>query len=239
MRKSNRTPGSFRDLDDLFALHKIEPLSLCPDRTYITSFAKLERLVVRPHLTPDLAAPLASTLEEVVRSMIDHFPNNIFWDFDFLVASMVREMLAEEDPTRFLERFGKRIVTLMELFGNGSAIRFRYLHDFLYGFDWAKWVQKKPEARQLVQPFSLTFLDYLYGRGQELLQLIAVGDRKYHRIAGGSYRNPFAFSREPSEEVYLFTRLRRHQLLPIEAWEGDALPIWNKPFERRREELSR
>ena len=238
MRKSNRTPGSFRDLDDLLALHKIEPLSLHPNRTYATSFAELE-FVVRPHLTPYLAALLASTLEEVVQSMVAHFPDTIFWDFDFFVASVVREMLAEEDPTPFLEDFSKRIVTLMELFGKESDIRFRYLHDFSYGFDWAKWVQKEPETRWRVQPFSLTFLDYLHSRGQELVQLIAADDRKYHRIADGSYRNPFAFSREPAEEAYLFTQLSVRQLLPIEAWKEGALPIWDKPFERLREQLSR
>lgn len=239
MRKSNRTPGSFRDLDDLLALHKIEPLSLHPNRTYATSFAELERFVVRPQLTPNLAALLASTLEEVVRSMVDYFPNTIFWDFDFFVASIVRETLAAEDPALFFECFGERIVALMELFGEGSDIRFRYLHDFSYGFDWAKWVRKEPETRWQVQPFSLTFLDYLHSRGQELVQLIAATDRKYHRIHSSSYRNPFAFSRKPAEEAYLFTQLSVRQLLPIEAWKEGALPIWDKPFERLREQLSR
>ena len=230
--------SAFQNLDTLFTTHKVEPLSLCPDRTFVTRFTELERSVVRPHLTPELTALFASILEEVVRSMLKHFPGNIFWDFDFFVASTVRQMSAEENPTRFLEQFGKKIVTLMRLFGTGSDIHFRYLHDFLYGFDWARWIQKKPEARQFVQPFSLTFLDYLCGRGRELLQLIAADDQKYHRIADGGYRNPFTFSREPAEEAHLLTQLSRHQLLPLEAWKGDALPIWDKPFERLREQLS-
>ena len=229
---------SFRAVDDLFAAHKVAPLSLCPRRTYATRFAELERSVVRPQLTPDLTAHLASTLEDIVRSMLAHFPGNIFWDFDFFVASVVRETLAEEEPARFLKLFGEKVVALMRLFGKGSDIHFRYLHDFSYAFDWARWVKKEPRARQFVQPFSLTFLDYLHGRGQELVQLIADDDRKYHRIADGSYRNPFAFSREPGEEAHLFTQLSVRRLLPLEAWREDALPVWDKPFERLREKLS-
>ena len=230
--------GAFQDLDALFTAHKVEPLSLCPDRTLATRFTELERSVVRPNLTPDLTALLTSTLEEVVDSMLRHFPGNIFWDFDFFVASVVRQALVEKDPAHFLKLFGKKVVTLMRLFGKGSDIHFRYLHDFSYGFDWARWVQKEPEARQFVQPFSLTFLDYLCERGRELLQLIAADDQKYHRIADDSYRNPFAFSRQPTEEAHLLTQLSRRQLLPLEAWKGNAIPVWNKPFERLREQLS-
>ena len=229
---------SFRDVDDLFAAHEVESLSLCPGRTYATRFAELERSAVRPQLTPDLAAHLAPVLEGMVRSMLEHFPENIFWDFDFFVAGVVRQTLVEEDPAHFLESFGERVVTLMRLFGRESDIRFRYLHDFLYGFDWARWVKKEPEARQLVQPFSLTFLDYLHRRGRELAQLIADDNRKYHRIADGSYRNPFAFSREPAKEAHLFTQLSVRGLLPLEAWKRDAQPIWDRPFERLRERLS-
>ena len=237
MHSSNQG-GSFGNLDTLFTIHKVEPLSLCPDRISATSFAELERSVVRPHLTPELTALFASTLEEVVRSMLRHFPENIFWDFDFFVASVVRQTLLEEDPARFLESFGKRVMALMKLFGRESDICFRYLHDFSYGFDWARWVKKEPEARQLIQPFGLTFLDYLHGRGEELLGLIATDDNKYHRIPGDSYRNPFVFSREPAEEAHLFTQLSVRGLLPIEAWKEDAQPVWDRPFERLREQLS-
>ncbi|MBF0238620.1 MAG: ATP-binding protein, partial [SAR324 cluster bacterium] len=36
----------------------------------------------------------------------------------------------------------KKMIMLQELFGIQSPLKFRYVHDFMYGYDWIKWVQK-------------------------------------------------------------------------------------------------
>ena len=176
----------------------------------------------------------------MLEAIFSNFPENIFWDFDFLVATMVKQALvAERGVDYFLHEFNERIVSLIALFGNQSNIRFRYLHDFTYGFDWAKWVRKESQSRRVVGPFDLKFLDYLLGRGYELLQLIDERDRKYHPLDDHSYRNPFGFSREPQDETYLLTCLAERNLIPVAAWDADTPPIWYKPFQETREAISR
>lgn len=230
---------SWRRLDELFGERGIEPRSLNSAAAVPTGFAELERTVVRLAVAPDLVGPLGLTLERIVRSAVENFPDNLYWDFDFLVGTMtgrVRDVGA--DPALFLESFGDRMTRLLTLFGIRSSICFRYLHDFLYGFDWAKWVQKAPAARAQVGPFDLAFLDQLEHRGHELLRLIATDDAKYHALPDGAYRNPFPFSREPEQEAWLLARLEAHDLIPVAMWDPHARPTWNKPFHRRREQLS-
>lgn len=233
------TNHSFQGLDEILNQHNIKPLSLNPHKTLSTGFVELCNLIVQTTDDLQFIKLFRDTLEGILQSMLCNFPDNIFWDFDFLVSSMLRQALvAEKGADYFLKSFAEKIELLMDLFGNKSEIRFRYLHDFIYGFDWAKWVQKEPETRNLIEPFSLTFFDYLLSRGQEILQLICLGDRKYHHISRNLYRNPFDFSREPKDEIRLFTYLGRQKLIPVAAWDWNVSPVWNKPFHQRREYIS-
>jgi hypothetical protein len=227
----------FQILDQILTQQVGNPLSLNPEKTSTTSFLQLENLVA---INSDikLIKALADTLKPILDALLQNFPENIFWDFDFLVNSMLRQALsAENDAVCFLKSFGEQVALLMKLFGKKTEIRFRYIHDFMYGFEWAKWVQKQPQTRAKIEPFSPIFLDYLLSKGKEILQRIGHDD-VYHQIQGNSYRNPFCFSREPEDECSLLTYLAAHQLIPVTAWNWNAQPIWNKPFHQQREQIS-
>jgi hypothetical protein len=231
---------SFQLLDDILSQYAVHPLSLNPHKTTITSFVALGNAILEKTSSAQLIITLKETLERILHALLDNFPENIFWDFDFIVSSMLNQALvAEESSVCFLESFGDKIVSLMNVFGKESEIRFRYVHDFIYGFDWAKWVQKDAQTRAIVEPFSLTFLDCLLARGKEILQLISVGDSKYHQLGTQqNYRNPFCFSREPEDEYRLLICLAEKQLIPVATWNWNACPVWNQPFHQIREQLS-
>jgi len=237
--KQNLIPSQFQLLDEILAQQSINPLSLNPQKTLTTSFVELGNLVTQKTHDLQLVASLRETLERILDALVQNFPENIFWDFDFIVSSMLRQALvADAGAIPVLESFGDKIVSLMDLCGRQSEIRFCYVHDFVYGFEWAKWVQKEALTRAAIEPFSLTFLDYLLTRCQEILQLIKVGDPIYHRLTGKYYRNPFYFSRKPEDEHRLLAHLALNQHIPVAAWNWDTHPIWNKPFHQIREQLS-
>ena len=239
MNFSSITNHSFQCLDEILKQHSVNPLSLNPHKSLSTSFAALGNVIFQTTDDLQLIKVFRDILEGIVQSILRNFPENIFWDFDFLVISMLRQALVSEKGAEyFLKSLDEKIELLMDLFGNKSEIRFRYLHDFIYGFDWAKWVQKEHKTRKLIEPFSPIFLDYLLSRGQEILQLICSGDCHYNHVSENLYRNPFYFSREPKDEIRLFTYLARQKLIPIAAWDCNVSPVWNKPFHQMRECIS-
>jgi hypothetical protein len=230
---------SFQCLDEILQQYNIKPLSLNPEKTSSTSFSALGSLIFQINDDLQFIKLLRNTLEHVLQSMLQNFPDNIFWDFDFFIRSiMMQALFAEKGTEYFLESFIEKIKSLMDLFGNTSEIRFRYLHDFIYGFDWVKWVQKEPQIRSSIEPFDPIYLDYLLNRGQDILQLICIDDRKYHHLSKNLYRNPFRFSREPKDEILLFNYLAKQKFIPVTAWDWTSSPIWNKPFHSMREHAS-
>lgn len=238
MKRNQVATTTFQLLDEILAQRVVNPFSLNPHKTFITSFVELGNLIAEKTCDIQLIRSLKDTLERVLRALLHNFPENIFWDFDFIVSSMLRQALVADGGVSFLESFGDKIVSLMGLFGRQSEIRFPYAHDFIYGFDWAKWVQKDAQTRVVFEPFSLTFLDYLITRGKEILQLISINDTKYHKISKDCYRNPFSFSRQPEDEDRLLTYIAGKQLIPVATWDWNARPIWNKPFHQTREQIS-
>jgi hypothetical protein len=161
----------------------------------------------------------------IVEALAEDFPHNIFWDLDY-PARCLWEAGAPCD----MEAFARRVVALCHGFGVRSPLRFRYAHDFVFGYDWARWVMREPEQRAAIGPFDGTFLDYLEGRQQELFALVAGDDAKYSRLRGAEFRNPFGFSREPDEETRLHQALAREDLIPVKAWRLDGDPRWHLPF---------
>ncbi|WP_414588269.1 hypothetical protein [Scytonema sp. PCC 10023] len=239
MKQNREITHPFQLLDEIIAQHTASPLSLNPQKTFATSFVELGNSIAEKTCDIPLINSLSDTLERMLDAMLHNFPENIFWDFDFIVSSMLRQALvAQTSAVSFLESFGDKIVSLMELFGSQSEIRFRYVHDFIFGFDWAKWVQEEPQTRAVIEPFSLTFLDCLISKGTKIIQLIRVGDARYHQLREQCYRNPFCFSREPEDEQRLLTYLAAQQLIPVAAWNWNAQPVWDKPFHQLREQLS-
>ena len=89
------------------------------------------------------------------------------------------------------------LVDVQARYGARSAIRFRYVHDFIYGYDWARWVAREPETRTAIGPYDPVFLQRMRHRADELLELIQTNDKNYPQLEQNISRNPFGFSREP------------------------------------------
>ncbi|MEH1817441.1 MAG: hypothetical protein V7K26_05270 [Nostoc sp.] len=239
MKQKLTSTHTFEFIDEILAQQSVNLFSLNPQKTLMTSFAELGNLIAEQNTDIQIITTIQQTLESIVRTQLENFPENIFWDFDFLVSSMLRQALtAEEGAINFLKIFSKKMICLTEMFGNKTEMRFRYVHDFMYGFDWARWVQKEPQNRAHVEPFSLVFFDYLLAKGKELLQRINHGQVISYKLCETGYRNPFAFSREPEDEYRLLTCLAEEQLIPVAAWNWNANPIWNRPFQEMRQQLA-
>ncbi|MDY6901925.1 MAG: hypothetical protein SWZ49_28210 [Cyanobacteriota bacterium] len=238
--KLNFTPSSsFQVLDEILAQHIVKPLSLNPNQSIITSFTELEVKLFQQVSDIQIIAIIRDNLEKILNALLHNFPENIFWDFDFVVSCMLRQALLADTPIDFLENFSNKIVLLMNMFGRESEIRFRYIHDFMYGFDWARWVKKKPHHRANTEPFCLNFLDDLLCKGEEILQRIKKDDVNYPQISEKRYRNPFCFSREPEDEHRLLTYLATRECIPVAAWEWNTVAVWDKPFYQIREDASK
>lgn len=186
--------------------------------------------------------PLARAFEtgfaHAIEAMLTAFPGNLLWDLEALAARQLQQALAHAQPASHITHLWERVAGLQHLFGEGGPIRFRYIHDFIYGFDWAKWVAKKPEERSGVGPYDAAFVERMHRRGNELLALIDAGDTKYGPLQGPEARNPFSFSREPDDELALHHRLATDGSLPVQAWSADAVPDWRRPYAKLREDAA-
>jgi hypothetical protein len=234
--------------DALLATRGIARTTLDPRRTRATSLEDLGTRLWRPAPVP-VAASLRPVLVRGLLRIADaiqrNFPDNLFWDLDQLFSSLVGRAQSHRAPgssaalaraERDVRQMAFRVVELQDLFGRQTRIRFRYVHDFLYGYDWAKWVKKDEAARSGVGPYDAPFLDALYTRGLELLELIDANDLTYPPLPEGVPRNPFGFSREPESEEVLHRELARAALVPVEAWRGDGTARWEPDFTRLRAE---
>lgn len=239
MKQDLSSTHAFQILDEILAQQSVKLLSLNPQKALITSFTELGNLIAEQTTDMQLIVTLRDTLERILYAQLQNFPQNIFWDFDFMVSSMLRQaLIASDRAIDFLESFGNKMVSLSELFGIQMEIRFRYVHDFMYGFEWARWVQKEPGTRAQFEPFSLVFLDYLLVKGKELLQRISHGQITSYKLCDTGFRNPFSFSREPEDEQRLFTYLAKEQLIPVATWNWNAHPVWNKPYQDMRSQVA-
>jgi hypothetical protein len=210
------------------------PLSLGPNRSAASSPAELVARLAKGDRLPHLAVAASAVADAQLRS----FPENLFWDFDFFLASIHRDASLAADYALYLEEVTRITVDLMTLYGQQSAIRFRYVHDFMYGFDWARWVRREPDTRAEFQPFGLDFLRRTETRGRDILTLIEGDDDWYPRLADGVSRNPFRFSREPDEELRLYRLLAERGHVPVQAWLLDAQPDAGRDFDLLREDAA-
>jgi hypothetical protein len=181
------------------------------------------------------APHLSMAASAVAGAQLKSFPENLFWDFDFFLASIHKRASASSDYAGYLAEVTRITVDLMGLYGQQSAIRFRYVHDFMYGFDWARWVSRDPESRSEVEPFGLEFLRQTESRGRDILDLIEADDELYPSLAEGVSRNPFPFAREPENELSLYRLLADRGQVPVEAWRSDAQPDASRDFDALRE----
>jgi hypothetical protein len=240
---------------------EVGPLAtLDPTRELATPLVDIhERALAQldPNHATLLARPLANGLCELALAQLDAFPGNLFWDLDLIAVAIVgqacplQQLLGRDRPRNELaaiqhvsQQFA-RMAELQRLYGRSTAINFAYVHDFVYGYDWAKWVAREPSVQTDVpEPFAPRFLEYMRVRAHELLELIAVDDAKYSALVDDHARNPFPFSREPSDEMQLHRELARRDLIPVPTWDADALSLdwktrWQVPFQARRLEVAR
>lgn len=195
--------------------------------------AQLCELLVIPGKDDAWAEALALGLCKVTRAQQAAFPHNIFGDLDYLAASVLRQGRAAQSRA-LVQELLERMSQLQVLYGEATVIRFRYVHDFTYGYDWAKWVQREPEQTGAVGPFDLEFLEYMDKRGAQLIELIAADDVKYPTLRDARHRNPFPFSREPDAETQLFGELAKRGCLPVETYRVDATPQHDRSFAELR-----
>lgn len=209
--------------------------SLAPGRATSRSPDEVAALVAAgaPRLRPALTTALRA-IDAAARAA---FPDNIFSDLEHLAASLLRAGAREGEPA--IDELGRRIAGLQAVYGQSTTIRFRYVHDFVYGFDWAKWVRREPSTRAGVGAFERPFIAHMEQRAHELADLIAHDDHTYPSLPDGQARNPFPFSREPVAEAALMLDLAARRLLPVEAWDPDAAPRWDRPWAELRIERAR
>ncbi len=210
------------------------PLTLDPGRSSASPLSEVVSSLADSSQSPHLAAAAAAVAE----AQLESFPENLFWDFDFYLASIHRRASTTPDYPGYLEQVTSLTVGLMRLYGQQSAIRFRYVHDFIYGFDWARWVRRDPDARTQVEPFGLAFLKQTESRGRDIITLIESDDDWYPRLTDGDIRNPFPFAREPEDELALYRLLARRGDVPVQAWRIDAVTDASRDFDALREDAA-
>lgn len=206
-------------------------LTLDCDRTRATPLGQLVQTLADADQRPHLAAAACSVGE----AQLEAFPENLLWDFDFYLASVHEEAVRSGNYEGHLEQTTSVTVGLMQLYGQSSTIRFQYVHDFIYGFDWARWVRREPETRRGTRPFSLEFLNESDRRGRAIMRLIENDDEVYPKLSGPGARNPFPFIRTPDEELRLYRGLAERGCIPVEAWRIDAMPDASRDFDAIRE----
>lgn len=235
MKALQLSEGARRALADAdAALSRWAPRSLAPGREASLPARAVVEQVAAADDPPALVDALAQALREVSLAAASAFPENLFWDAELLAASLLRAGRA--DGPACVAELGGRVARLQVLYGRGTAINFRYVHDFLYGYDWAKWISRDPPARADAGPFDREFLIHMDRRAHELLALIAENDERYPTLPEGQIRNPFPFSREPPAEALLLQDLAARGLVPVEAWDQDAAPRWDRPWADLRAE---
>lgn len=196
--------------------------SLDSQRRAATPIARLARSEV-----------VALGLRRIDEAIVRHFPHNLFADLD-LVAATLESLRQRHGDAAALAR-ADRIAEVHAVFGQETPLRFRYTHDFLYGFDWARWVAREPATRREVGPYDDAFLDYSTQRAAELCALVAQHDRKYGPLEGEAHRNPFPFRRDPEAERVLHRALAASDGIPVRAWDPESRPVWDRPFSPERE----
>lgn len=210
--------------------------TLAPDRPRATLPSELGTALLHPDDPDALRQAFATGVCSVVEAIIEAFPDNLLWDLDHLAATVVSGARRAEDPAAAITSRFASIAELQHRFGQASTIRFRYIHDFIYGFDWARWVAKDPPGRSSVGPFDAAFVERMHRRGRELAETIARGDdEKYPPLQRGADRNPFRFQREPEVELELHRVLARQSKLPVQAWQATTVPRYDAPFTQLRE----
>ena len=112
---SSRRASALRRLTEMDAQLQTTvplPLSMCPARPRATSLHAIGEALLTEDLDPSLMQAFADGLCLMVVTKLDQFPENIFWDVDYLAAWLLR--LGDAHAIRDVTA---HIVTLHEGFG--------------------------------------------------------------------------------------------------------------------------
>ena len=211
-------------------------LTLDPGRARASLPSELVAAAIHAGDPPALRDAITRGTIDLVRAMLRAFPRNLLWDLDRLVATQAELGRAGHDVTSLMHR----VALLQDRFGEHGPIRFRYVHDFVYGFDWARWVAKAPAERAHVGPYDPAFIERMHRRAHELGGAIAAGaDATYPPLPRGEIRNPFGFSREPEDELALHRALAAADAIPVQAWRVDGEARWDVDFAAQRRAQAR
>ncbi|NCN10043.1 MAG: hypothetical protein GW938_09390 [Leptospira sp.] len=216
--------NQLEEIDRILINNSISYLSLCPDKKYATP---IKKLIEQEQENFETDADINNWIDfchKLIEESVSNFRENIFWDFDFLIHSLVIEYKVSSIKQEFIENRKEKIKSIFRLFGSKSLIRFKYLHDFLYGYDWYKWQTQSQESSNELKPFGDSFLNYIESRGKELIELIERNDTNYPALENEESRNPFYFSRDKEEETLLWKSLAKDNLIPIPSWQR-KIPI--------------
>ncbi len=208
--------------------------TLAPEREHVRGLAVVCAAALTAEDDEATAMALARGLAEIHAAQVRSFPDNLFADLDYMAASLVGRARETAHPAASLTAACAQVARLQVLYGRETAINFRYAHDFVYGYDWAKWVARGVDTRTEVLPFDAEFLAHMEKRAHELLALIRSDDAVYPSLPKGQERNAFPFSREPADEAALHRALVRRGELPVAAWDPDARPVWDRPYAELR-----
>lgn len=232
----------FVALDRSIAGRGLSRRTLDPSRKEARSFEEIACALAFEDRDRRIVEAIAVLARELVGAVAEHFPENRFADYAALVEACVVAAERSADPVATVCETGRALVELQALFGRHSSVRFRYVHDFLYGFDWAKWVQRAPDDHAGTDPYDQVFLRFMLGRGAEMLALIAADDRTYPRLRDERPRNPFRFDREPEAEDAIHLTLAARDALPVRAYrlstEGPARGDWSRAYQEIRYEVA-
>lgn len=217
------------------------PLTLNPTRDRATPFVELGRSLIGPVEDPHVMGAFAQTLETIVEAQLHNFPDNIFWDFDHMAARLLHD--GERWPAGVVDYLRKTslvMARLQHMFGCHSTLRFRYVHDFVFGFDWARWAALDPEHRGRIGPYDMRFLRYVLARGEEIVRMTAQDAPRYPVIGEQQWRNVFGFRRDPEAEQTLLRDLATRGLIPVLAWQLESpMPDLQVAFHDQRVERAR
>jgi hypothetical protein len=207
--------------------------TLDPEREQPSPLHEIAERLVESGRDVALAAASCDALERIASSQLENFPDNLFWDFDYIAACLWAP--SGDSSLSRLRAHEQTFVRLLCAFGRNSPIRFRYVHDFVYGLDWERWVKRDPARHGAVGPFDRRFLRRVLWRGCDIRRRIERGDdADFPKLAKGQWRNPFAFSREPEHELRLHRDLARREAIPVPSWRLCAAPDFSKPFTQIR-----
>lgn len=199
------------------------PLSLDPARTQSSSLREIGEVLLGTETDPHVMGALAQTMETIVEAQLHNFPENIFWDFDYMMARLLLDgQRWPQGVVDYLRKTSLLMARLQHMFGCHSAIRFRYVHDFVYGFDWARWAMLDPTHRTRIGPYDMRFIRYVLQRGEQIVRLTDQEDSRLPQMEKGTWRNMFAFRRDPEAESILLRDLAARGLIPVMAWRMDA-----------------